>query len=80
MPRQTNLELSPQPPQEVVFDLSQRLPPQLLSRAWEHLSALGEDPSLPMPPELAHLTEPEWSICLASLESTMALKELLPLH
>lgn len=80
MSRKPQLELSPQQPQEVVFDLSQRLSPQLLSQAWAHLSALGVDPSLPMPPELAHLTEPEWSICLSSLESTMALKELLPLH
>lgn len=79
MPRQRN-NPPPNPAPEVVFDLSQRLPPNLLSHAWAHLSALGVDPALPMPKELSHLTEPEWSLCAATLESNLILRGLLPLH
>ena len=67
-------------PPEVVFDLSQRLPHPLLSLAWKHLWESEGDLTLPMPPELSHLTELEWHLCLESLRSNLHQKAHSPLQ
>lgn len=66
------------PPQEVMFDLSQRLDEAQLSLAWAYL--YQEDPTLPVPKELKHLTAPEWELANNLLLQNLHLRELLPLQ
>lgn len=66
------------PPQELTFDLSQRLDSQQLSLAWAYL--FQANPSLPIPSSLSHLTEPEWALCQDLLEQNLFLREHLPLQ
>jgi hypothetical protein len=65
---------------EVVFDLSSRLTPELLSLAWLHLWNSQDNPMCPIPQELSHLSEPEWHLCHVMLEDTLNLRDLMPLQ
>ena len=69
---------TPKPLLEVTFDLSQRLSNEQLSLAWAYLSQ--EDPMSPIPSELSHLTEPEWSLAHQLLQQNLWLREHLPLQ
>lgn len=70
----------PNRPPEVTFDLTQRLSDQVLSQAWLHLHLALHNPATPIPPELAHLTEPEWHLCAMMLSTNEMLRSALPLH
>ena len=65
-------------PLQVTFDLNQRLSNNHLSLAWAYLSM--QDPQVPMPLELSHLTEPEWHLAGQLLSQNLWLKEQLPLQ
>ena len=56
----------------------ERLDEAQLSLAWAYL--YQEDPMLPVPKELKHLTAPEWELANNLLLQNLHLRELLPLQ
>ena len=66
-----------------MFDLSQRLTDNQLSLAWAHLSMTAQQEShlpLPIPKELRHLTELEWHLVSALLNSSLEQRSQRPVH
>ena len=69
--------------QEPTFDLSQRLTDNQLSLAWAYLMLGSEQnpgQSTPLPPELSHLTEPEWFLVSQMLAQNLYQKSHQLLH
>ena len=68
----------PSPPESLVLDLSQRVSPDQLSLAWGYLSM--NNPNLPVPSSLQHLTPLEWELVGSALMSAELQRQASPVH
>ena len=56
------------------------LPDSQISLAWSHLHQLLDAPMCPVPEQLAHLNEQEWTLLALSLDRQLFLRDRLPLQ
>jgi hypothetical protein len=56
------------------------LPDNQISLAWSHLYQLLDEPSCPIPEQLSHLNEQDWTLLALSLDRQLYLRQHLPLQ